>query len=503
MYVEERPNVELYFTDAFKCDAQNLEEYGALNISLVTDLPLFIDPFLLFNSRNPVYQKLHNEMIRYIQFLQEMADSGPLDPGLMKSWYTFSEVKQNWLGYSESGNDGRGLGPKFARALHANLGTILKDLGQERITHGRHIEKVCLIGSGVGRDNVSDFTTNLIKLYLLEYTEAFAKQYIASKQRKRVAVERVTFNWDTQTWETRTFDLPWFNNDFVLLTPEDILSKDDTWISQQGFFRRYSHIVDSIPNDQLRSQLDAYFKTVLPRKPRGKAPTQEEKHAAIMRVVAQFPQILDYYIKDREERGNDAVESSSEKVQKTKELFIKQVGELATLLQQNGFYRLPKDSYEEAMERVVFLKRNIEDNDGYRFFYVDGQPIERESDLKLIYRLTWFASSFEVDSEVNNGRGPVDYKISKGSADKSLVEFKLATNTQLEQNLAKQVEVYKKANATQKAIKVIIFFTLQQHRKVLAILKRLEIDTDTSVVLIDARNDNKVSASKVRIATEE
>ncbi len=42
-------SAEIYFTDFFKVTPEVLEEYGAFNISLINDLPLFIDPFLLFN----------------------------------------------------------------------------------------------------------------------------------------------------------------------------------------------------------------------------------------------------------------------------------------------------------------------------------------------------------------------------------------------------------------------------------------------------------------------
>ena len=42
--------MNVYFSDFFGVPEQTLEEYGAFNISIVTDLPLFIDPFLLFNS---------------------------------------------------------------------------------------------------------------------------------------------------------------------------------------------------------------------------------------------------------------------------------------------------------------------------------------------------------------------------------------------------------------------------------------------------------------------
>ncbi len=42
--------MKIYFSDFFEVLPALLEEYGAFNISLLNDLPLFIDPFLLFNS---------------------------------------------------------------------------------------------------------------------------------------------------------------------------------------------------------------------------------------------------------------------------------------------------------------------------------------------------------------------------------------------------------------------------------------------------------------------
>jgi 5-methylcytosine-specific restriction endonuclease McrBC GTP-binding regulatory subunit McrB len=63
--------------------------------------------------------------------------------------------------------------------------------------------------------------------------------------------------------------------------------------------------------------------------------------------------------------------------------------------------------------------------------------------------------------------------------------------------LEKQVEVYERANSTKKSIKVIIYFSKSQLDRVVAILKRLGLEKDKSIVLIDARRDNKVSASKV------
>src|SRR5215211_5454109 len=66
------------------------EEYGAFNISLINDLPLFIDPFLLFNSSNEQYQKLHSEIIRYMLFLRDRSAAVNLSARLLGSWFVFT-----------------------------------------------------------------------------------------------------------------------------------------------------------------------------------------------------------------------------------------------------------------------------------------------------------------------------------------------------------------------------------------------------------------------------
>jgi hypothetical protein len=147
------------------------------------------------------------------------------------------------------------------------------------------------------------------------------------------------------------------------------------------------------------------------------------------------------------------------------------------------------------LKRIEYLKVFIEDNDGYKLFYHKGQPLKREADLQRIYRLTWFATSFDVNQEPNNGRGSVDYSISKGSKDKTLVEFKLASNSQLKRNLLNQVKIYEQANQTKSSIKVILYFDTSEYLKVTAILKELELDSDPNIIIIDAGQDNKQSAS--------
>jgi len=144
-------------------------------------------------------------------------------------------VKQNYLGFSYIGNRGHGLGHKFARALNANLSKLFSSFGKETITLGTHLEKLCLISRGVGRDTISDFVTNLIKDYLLEYTQDFAKAHISDEFKALVTVPRVRFDYNLGVWTTGTFILPIYRNDYVILTPKDILTRENNWINRTDY----------------------------------------------------------------------------------------------------------------------------------------------------------------------------------------------------------------------------------------------------------------------------
>jgi len=494
------PNIKVYFSDIFNVNPADIENYGAFNISLINDLPLFIDPFLLFNSPKPEYQKLHKEILRYVAFLRDRSQDTKIDKGLLKGWYCFPEVKQTWLGYSLIGNGGHGPGMKFAKALDTNLKSVFADFDKPNVSRDSHLEKLCLIKENIGRDNISDFVSNLIKNYLFQYTEDFANKYVNKSNLKFFTVDRVDFNYLTSSWTSRKFLLPVLGDDYVLLTPKDLLTKDDTWINKSDLINHFHNIVSSVPNAQLRSQLNFYFSSNLPKpeftkKGKEKRPKQKDIVKAIASVIKQHPELLDYYIKYKEDHGKDATSVSEEHVLEVQQIFITALSSfIRNLSQKTEFYEKLPDSLAESYERVLFLKNVIENKDGYRIFYIKGKPIKREVDIQIMFRLTWFATYFDVTREANEGRGPVDFKVSKGALDKTLVEFKLASNSKLAQNLQNQVEIYKKAHDTDKSIKAILFFSEKERKRVEEILKGFGLSNEKYIVLIDARP--KVSASK-------
>jgi hypothetical protein len=480
---------KIYFSDFFETTSDAIETYGAFNISLLNDLPLFVDPFLLFTSENPTYRLLHEEMVKYVLFLKEKSQTS-LSPGLIVGWYHFPEVKQNWLGFSKSGNNGRGLGPDFAKSLKRNLTTVFKNFGNETDT-STHLGKLTLIQHGVGKDQISDFTCNLIRAFLAEYTQEFARKHISAAKLQKFMVPKVAFDYQTETWRAKQYELPRFGNDFVLLTPVDILTKDEAWISHNGFVEDFSMVVQSVPNMQLRSQIDNYFASVLSTKP-----TKREIEIGVEKVVLKYPELMDVYVKLQETNSHGATSTSAAKINAARELFVTHLARLVDLLDsKTEFYETPTSSYTEGMKRVNFLKHVIEKQDGYRLFYIDGKPVSRESDLQIMFKLTWSASDFSADAEVNNGRGPSDFLVSYGSKDKVVIEFKLAKNTQLEKNLLAQAEIYSNASrASHKPIKVILYFNQRELDKVEGLVQKHNLNNCQEIILIDARP--KTSASK-------
>ena len=164
-------------------------------------------------------------------------------------------------------------------------------------------------------------------------------------------------------------------------------------------------------------------------------------------------------------------------------------------IQDRDRNRQTSQSFPEALSRIYRLKKVIENRDGYRFF--KNKEIKNEKDLHFLYDLTW-ADNYDLDvnKEVNNGRGPVDFKISYGF-DQTIVEFKLASNSKLKSNLANQLEIYASANDTPIKIAVIFYFTDSESRKLMKVLKELELEDKENIITIDCRDINKPSASKV------
>ncbi|MRX64548.1 hypothetical protein [Maribacter luteus] len=486
-------NFKLLFSEYFDIEEDVMNEYGALNICLSSDLPLFIDPFLLFASEKVEYKELHDNVVNHLLHLKEYAtENGGKNVNV--DLFRFPEIKQNWLGLAKYGNSGKGLGKRFANGAIKAFNGFYNKFGEEEISAETHIEKLTLLNSGIGKDFISDFTTNLILEYLLKYTEKFALEHLSKDHIKDFSI-RCIFDKKLKIWKPRTFKLPYFfresNGDFILLTPLNILTIDDSIINNADFVSNFSNVTRSLENESLRSAVNDFFRGCLPKKP-----SQQDKLDAFIRTVEEFPDLIDYYIKLKEDKRGEISAVTTAKIEDIRSKLVDALTPLCELLnEQSDFYKVLPNSYEESLQRTLFLKDVIENNDGYRIFYDGSRPIAKEDTIQRIFRLTWYASPYDVNSEVNNGRGPADYKVSFGSGDSTIVEFKLAKSSSLKRNLENQTNIYKAASKSSNDISVVLCYTSSDIRKVQKVLREIGKEGHENIVVIDATP--KTSASKV------
>ncbi|MPW27065.1 hypothetical protein GC105_14880 [Alkalibaculum sp. M08DMB] len=495
----------MFFSERFKVDSDLIKAYGAVDISLVCDIPLFIDPMLIFNSDK--YQSLHQEIIRYFHFLFIKSKEG-LSTKEIDAWFNFSEVPNNWLGYSLIGNKGLALGRKFAKFLYNNIGFALNT---KSISKSQHIEKAMLLYEGSGKDKVSDLTVNLIKRFLCEYTEDFAKEHIDPDLCQTIPVDKAYFNYETESFVSREYTLPFLYNskgkiEYVLLTPYDILREDEPSINREDFYKSHERIRAAIENDTLRAYVNNYIGQAVrqyeenqkrSRRAIRENSIQKVEKNAFQEIVREYPELYDYYIKLQEANTDEIKKQCMQELNKQLEKLMIASKNLISLFVSNE-YVLEENlsAREEAKKRLAFFKYIIEDCDGYKNLFVKGQQIAKENDLQRLFRFVWHGSNYKIDSEPNNGRGQADFIVSMGQRNQNIIEFKLASNSTL-RHVFTQVKIYEAANCTDGSLIAIFYFSESEYQ----IARQVVINAghkdaiNKSIFLIDCRNDNKASAS--------
>lgn len=95
--------------------------------------------------------------------------------------------------------------------------------------------------------------------------------------------------------------------------------------------------------------------------------------------------------------------------------------------------------------------------DGYLALYYNGKQIAKEKDLQRLLKFVWYGTLNKVDAEPNNGKGQVDFIISRGIENQNIIEFKLASNSNLG-HVFMQVKIYEAVNCADGSLIAIFCF---------------------------------------------
>ena len=202
----------------------------------VEDLPLCIDPFLLYKSRDPELRSLHDLVTRHFGAGVEAIRSGNICEA--ERILDFPEVPEVGFGYGSKNKRGSGLGTTLQKLLIDSF-----TMSPAILARGiRHIEEMQLISPGIGPDRVGDIASNILKSYLIGYTQRQCAIHNIPIERNMPLGH--VFDPDDGRWSDGYFDLPMNPADGkpVLLVPRRMV-RQLPWINYENFakteFRAY------------------------------------------------------------------------------------------------------------------------------------------------------------------------------------------------------------------------------------------------------------------------
>ena len=154
----------------FNIDPEVLKELDIIDTQLTVDTNLFIDPLLLPESKHPEINTgaatAYEQRFEFIiKLLSASKCKGDITWRKAEKLLNFSEVSWTCLGYSSSVR-GAGFGPELTSRTLETAAQIVA-LG---ITDIDFFRGLSLFEEGIGPDRISDMTTNIILLNLIEFT---------------------------------------------------------------------------------------------------------------------------------------------------------------------------------------------------------------------------------------------------------------------------------------------------------------------------------------------
>lgn len=193
------------------------------------DIPLYLDPFLLWKSPSQQDNSLHTSIVNSFNYLGSLylKDEETAIQILKK----ISECDEVGLGNSKT-KHGKKIGDKMAQVI---LSTF-RDIPQIQKQGFTHFEELQLLIENFSKDRVSDISCNFIKSFLIDYTiqqcekyniptELIEIQYFDTKKLK-IVKEKTNLPSNSNTKEP------------ILLTPKRWL-RFVPWINFEDYFQEY------------------------------------------------------------------------------------------------------------------------------------------------------------------------------------------------------------------------------------------------------------------------
>lgn len=430
------------FTDKFGLDKEVFLNTGAFDVILDVDSRLFIDPALLECCDIEEFKGAKEKVEKYFSGIITLLShsSSPKDMYWKQAdkLLKFKELTGTCFGYTQLGTNGNSIGPVLRNII---LCTI-KELIETGEKDPSLFELLGVFQEGIGCDRISDLLTFILAPEILAFTQRVIDEFNLAD---------IEVSYKNTKYKTRGNE---YNRKPIMLLPASLLSP----LPIADSFDDIDMIC--MENERVRQEINAYF-DLGRRKKLSKA-----EILSLMKNNESFREALLTAYKSMQVSPYDFDKDP--------------VGEYSwyhVAKEYASQYPLslhfPQNASSNDMLSVIkticeHFKTLIEDNGLWYLLYNDNKKPKHERAAQLLFfgiaDAYCTSNNIDLSREINNGRGFVDFKLSRGANEKVLVEVKLTSNDQLQHGFTTQIPIYMKQERTQKAIYLIID---NGHRKAL------------------------------------
>ncbi len=450
-----------------------LENVGVFDPVLDKDNAFFINIQRLKETTTPEfkgsYERINDFFRKIIKLLDRAKQKNVKDTYFRAALdiFKFSEVNGICLGFGEKA-PGSGFGPKISKMVLETAYDIVK----AGIDDPEFFQLLPLFQDNVGPDRLSDMIATLILPDIQTYTERVNQQL------------GITIN----NYPDKLFNNGLLCNPVkgyeVLLLPTEILHKlpvAKSWEEIDSVIVE-NNTIRAMMNNEVAEQWTQWAATDRKYYLREKIFKDSEKCKQV--IEAYREEKLDAY--NPEEQIDYFLAKLWQRIEKSGISWLSRYKDREI------------DSKTASIEILNLFKNWVEYNRGWEVILSAGTQ-KREKIVQRVIHLSGIAyiqaNNLSLSCEADEGRGPVDFKISRGQ-DITVIEVKLSSNSQYMHGYDTQVEEYAKAEQTDNMVYVLV--DVGNPVKVKKLLDRYNRDIDEGrkvpeVIMIDSTSKESAS----------
>jgi hypothetical protein len=200
------------------------------------DLPLYVDPFLLWKSPSQQDNALHTAVVNSVNFLGYLSKKGK-EIEAVNLIVAASECEEVGLGLSRT-KTGKRISEKTALSI-LNLYNRIPQVNKNGFVH---FEEIQLLVENIAEDRISDLTCSFLKSFLIDYT-------VEQCEKHRIPLAKVTltgiFDYKKKAFFDEQVVLPHHPETFapMLFVPKRWL-RFTPWINYEDYYK--NHFVKNI-----------------------------------------------------------------------------------------------------------------------------------------------------------------------------------------------------------------------------------------------------------------